>query len=86
MSRKPSTHLIGRWDQKRLWRGRAIAHAREVRKVTQVELARRIGIPQDMLSRLECGRRSPRMDELVLIARALKMPLPQLVAEGEREG
>lgn len=49
---------------------------RQSANVSGVELARRTGIGQPRISRIECGRGTPSVDEVQLIAKALKAPAP----------
>lgn len=48
---------------------------RKIRKLSQWNLALAAGISQRHLSFLECGRSSPSRDMVVLLARALELPL-----------
>ena len=51
--------------------------------MSQVDLARKLGCPQSGVSRLESGRRSPNLRELVGLAKALNTPLSDLLRELE---
>lgn len=61
---------------------------REIRKkrgISQAELARRTGIPQGVISYIECGRtRHPRVDTMQAIATALQCTVDELLQGGER--
>ncbi|MCC6237616.1 MAG: helix-turn-helix transcriptional regulator [Dehalococcoidia bacterium] len=50
---------------------RALIKARQAQQVSQSELARRMGVTQPVIARLESGERSPRLDTLAAAARAL---------------
>jgi len=52
-----------------------VRHAREVRGLTQAELAARIGSTQPALARLEAGGVTPSLDTLHRIAEALGLEL-----------
>ena len=61
------------FDQLRL--AREIRNARERRKVSQTELAQRVGTKQPHIARLELGKALPRLDVLHKIAAALGLRL-----------
>jgi DNA-binding XRE family transcriptional regulator len=69
------------------WGGRAQfeppgARLRTVREglgLSQLELSRRSGIAQESLSRIETGRRDPRLGTLQRLARGLGLSLEQLM-------
>jgi len=61
--------------------GKRIGSARRSRKMTQLALSRKSGIAQEMISRIENGRQSPRADTLLKLARALDMPLDRLLGD-----
>lgn len=54
---------------------RQVRELREKNKLSQVELAERVGTKQPAIARLESGRVVPRLDLLQKIARALGMRL-----------
>ncbi|MEK7458191.1 MAG: helix-turn-helix transcriptional regulator [Patescibacteria group bacterium] len=54
---------------------RAVISARKERKLTQAELAKRIGTKQSVISRLEIGQANPSVAVLKRIAVALKSKL-----------
>ncbi|MFJ3282430.1 helix-turn-helix domain-containing protein [Streptomyces halstedii] len=64
---------------------RALGHRIAVRRqelgLSQDQLADRIGMERRSVQRYEGGRRDPGYGELLLIARALEIPLRHLVAE-----
>ena len=63
----------------------ALFRARNLRKLTQHELAQRAGVSQGVISRLERGGHSPKLETLERIARAMDFRLElTLVDEGER--
>lgn len=49
------------------------------RKLTQVELARKVGVHEMTISRLERGDRQPSMALLQRLARVLKVPMTALL-------
>lgn len=53
--------------------GRQIRLARQARKMTQVELARRVGTQQKEISRVETGRGNPTIETLLKLARVLNI-------------
>jgi ribosome-binding protein aMBF1 (putative translation factor) len=64
----------------------AVAELIRLRKaagVTQAELAERLGRPQSVISDIESGRRSPRIDTLVATARVLGYDLRVTLAPRE---
>lgn len=60
---------------------RRLRTLRERRGLTQEELAQRAALSVSFLSLLERGERSPSYDTLVHVARALGLPLSELVRE-----
>ena len=63
--------------------GGVVRRRREARGMSQTDLARKLGCPQSGVSRLESGRRSPNLRELVGLAKALNTPLSDLLRELE---
>lgn len=62
--------------------GRAIKHARTRRGLTQAQLARALGIQQNVLARLEDGGRAdPRLSTILAITQALGISIDALVVE-----
>ncbi len=59
--------------------GAVLRKARARRKLTQVELARRAGLHQTTVARLETGTHRPSMDTLQRLAKALKMKVGELL-------
>lgn len=53
----------------------ALVRARKTRKLTQHDLARRAGVSQGVISRLESGGHSPKLETLEQIARAMDFRL-----------
>ncbi|MPZ99562.1 MAG: helix-turn-helix domain-containing protein [Dehalococcoidia bacterium] len=65
----------------------ALIRARKLAGLTQTELAERMGRQQSIISEIESGRRSPRLDTLAAAARALGLELRvDFVAEGSADG
>lgn len=63
----------------------ALFRARQLRKLTQYELAQRAGVSQGVISRLESGGHSPKLETLERIARAMDFRLElKLVDDRER--
>jgi DNA-binding XRE family transcriptional regulator len=60
--------------------GRRIADKRRRRGLTQIQLARRAGVDQAVISRVERGRQRPRIDTLQRLARGLGMSVADLLA------
>ena len=55
--------------------GKWIAFERGLAGMTQIELAQSIGVTQDYISHVECGRRYPSLPIFLLIAKELKMDI-----------
>lgn len=62
--------------------GRRVRQLREALRLTQEEFARRCGISVSFASLLERGSRSPSYETLLTIARALEVPVADLLREG----
>lgn len=62
---------------------RGIRHQRQKSKMTQTELAERVGIKQCTLSEYESGSLTPSVENLIRLADVLKCSLDELC---EREG
>lgn len=63
--------------------GRAIMRARRKSGVTQIELARQLGMHRTQLGHVEQGRKDFQLSTLVRIADALGIPLSMLVRSAE---
>jgi len=61
------------------WRGTVLKKAREKRKLTQAALAKKVGVHQVTIARLETGERRPSMDLLQRLAKVLKAKVGDLV-------
>ena len=61
------------------WRGTVLKKARERRKLTQVALAKKVGVHQVTIARIETGERRPSMDLLQRLAKALKVKVGELL-------
>ena len=61
--------------------GIRIKIVRELKGMTQLELARKIGASQSLLTNYECGRREVSIKYLLKIARALNVPFSWLLGE-----
>ena len=56
-----------------------IKQMRQSRGITQQQLADAIGVKQKDISRWETGKRIPKLDKLLLIAKALKCEITDLI-------
>lgn len=63
--------------------GRAIRRARRKNGLTQIELARQLGMHRTQLGHVEQGRKDFQLSTLVRIADALEIPLSMLVRSAE---
>lgn len=63
--------------------GRRIAQARRQARLTQAEVAERLGWTRDSYAHYEYGRRSPQLDRLAAIAATLGVPLAALVTDND---
>lgn len=59
--------------------GPRIRQARKQKKLTQSELAHRIGVEQNTISQYESGKREPRLKVIHNIAKATEVPLSSLL-------
>jgi len=64
--------------------GAAVQARRKRLKLTSIQLAERLGQSPRMVTQLESGARNVTILHLEVIARALEMPLPQLLKLAER--
>ena len=63
--------------------GRRITFYREEKKFSQGDIEQRTGLLRSYISRVENGHSVPAIETLEKIARALEMPLYQLVYDGQ---
>ena len=63
--------------------GRAIMRARRRSGVTQIELARQLGMHRTQLGHVEQGRKDFQLSTMVRIADALGVPLSMLIRSAE---
>ncbi len=61
------------------WRGTVLKKARERRKLTQAALAKKVGVHQVTIARLETGVRRPSADLLQRLAKVLKVKMEDLL-------
>ncbi len=61
------------------WRGAVLKKARQRRKLTQAALAKKVGVHQVTIARLETGKRQPSMDLLQRLAKALTVKVGDLL-------
>lgn len=59
--------------------GRNIKVLRDVRKLSQITLAKRVGVTQPYIVALEKGRENPTLATLEKLAKALKVTVAELV-------
>lgn len=59
----------------------SIKRQREKANINQVDLARKVGVTQGMVSQWENGDFMPRADKLPLIAKTLKCTVDELLSE-----
>jgi DNA-binding XRE family transcriptional regulator len=71
--------LLSADDTERIVAGARLRAAREGLGLSQLELSRRSGIAQESLSRIETGRRDPRLGTLQRLARGMGLSLDQLM-------
>jgi DNA-binding XRE family transcriptional regulator len=71
--------LVSADDGERRVVGARIRAVRESVSLSQLELSRRSGIAQESLSRIETGRRDPRLGTLQRLARGMGLSLDQLM-------
>lgn len=64
--------------------GDRLKQLRELKGLTQVEIEERTGLLRGYISRVENGHTVPTIETLERFARALDMPLYQLLYEGEK--
>ena len=63
--------------------GDRIRHLRTERKLSQLDLANRVGVRQSAISAFETGEKSPRLDTLQRIASALGVSTAVLIVPEE---
>lgn len=61
--------------------GKNIARLRKLNNITATELSKMVGIKQPYLSQIENGKRSPSLDVLQNIAKALNTTVSELLGE-----
>lgn len=59
--------------------GEKIKKARKASNLTQTELAKRLGVSQQMIAAYENGKRNPKAETLLTIATALNVPVFDLI-------
>jgi transcriptional regulator with XRE-family HTH domain len=65
--------------------GKQLQKTREAANISQAKLAKAAGIPVGTLRNLEQGRRIPRLDTAIKLARALGVTLDELTGDGGAE-
>ncbi len=61
------------------WRGGVLSKARKRATLTQAALAKKVGVHQVTIARLETGARRPSMRLLQRLAKALRVPVTELL-------
>jgi transcriptional regulator with XRE-family HTH domain len=61
--------------------GRNLRRAREERELTQEEVARRSGVHATEVSRIEAGKRDPRVSTVERLAAAVNLPPGELLRQ-----
>lgn len=61
--------------------GRRLAAARRFHKVSQAELAKRIGRSRVTIANLESGRQNVQLHQVFSLASALDVPVPELIPD-----
>ena len=59
--------------------GKKIAKIRQEKKLTQSDLARLMGLPRQNINRLETGTDNPKAHTIYEMARAMKVPVGELM-------
>ncbi|GGO07207.1 helix-turn-helix domain-containing protein [Saccharibacillus kuerlensis] len=59
--------------------GSKLRYLRKSRHLSSVELAQKANVSQSSISDIECNRRSPRLNTLSSLSRALGIPLSELL-------
>ncbi|OWA37359.1 hypothetical protein B9G55_04670 [Saccharibacillus sp. O16] len=59
--------------------GSKLRYLRKARHLSSIELAQRANVSQSSISDIECNRRSPRLNTLTSLSRALGLPLSELL-------
>ncbi|EGO63594.1 helix-turn-helix domain-containing protein [Acetonema longum] len=54
--------------------GDKVKHARELLQISQEELATKVGATQSYITHIENNRRTPKIEKVVILARALNVP------------
>lgn len=62
-----------------------LINARKMRHLSQQQLARRSGVSQQAISKLEAGRSSPSEYTIRQLATALRIPLSELLEDNEKK-
>ena len=78
MARSPEIHITQEL-------GRAVAHARTKRGLSQRNLAKRLGYPVSAIESIERGGSLPRFRIVALIAQELEIPLRDLLGQIETD-
>ncbi len=73
--------MLLRADRAELLRelGKRVKQFRKANRITQGDLADVLGVDRSLISKIECGRRCPRIDELAVIARECSLTVSELV-------
>lgn len=62
--------------------GQRIKYWRQIRKLSQIELATKVGMNQSQISKIEKGERGVLAHELPVIAKTLEVPITDILEGG----
>lgn len=62
--------------------GQRIKYWRQIRKLSQIELATKVGMNQSQISKIEKGERGVLAHELPAIAKTLEVPITDILEDG----
>ncbi len=64
--------------------GKRVKHWRELKNVSQTELADRAAMDKSKVSRIESGDIKPRAEDIEVLAKAMGLSMPEFYGELER--
>jgi transcriptional regulator with XRE-family HTH domain len=82
----PETQPIGRMHSPALQVAGAIRSLRQKAGLSQRQLAQRMNVPRTYVSKIENEKATPTLASLERLARALEVPVPELLNGGNGEG
>ncbi len=65
--------------------GAKVRGTREASRLTQVDLARRVGLSRSSVANIEAGRQAVYLHQAIILAAALGLPLSDLIPQASRE-